>query len=834
MSRSEQSDSAGSEAPCVHCGLPTITSADEDPKTVFCCNGCRQAHELIHGWGLDDYYDIRDQVGGQGNSIGNSEAAYECFDDDAFLGRCLPQPLGDGSVRTELSVSGLHCAACAWLIENVANRTAGWHLARVKLNRHTLQVVFDPSRIALSQIAQTVGRLGYRLAPLGDGDDDSFARENRRLLMQIAVAGFCAANAMWIAIALYAGELAVASGAAGVAAEYRSLFRVAGTVLGVGAVVFPGRTFFVSAIAALRSRTPHMDLPVALGLGVGTIVGVLGVLMNRGDVYFDSLTMLVFLLLIGRWIQFRQQHRAASAVDLLLRITPQHARLVREKSEKGRLVLAESLSPGQWIRVGAGESVPVDGAIVDGHTTLDRSLMTGESVPIEAVQGDEVAAGTTNLSRPIVVSVTATGADSRIGKVMHSVESAMSQRTPIVQLADSIGGFFVIAVTALAAVAFFAWLPISLARATANATSLLIVACPCALALATPLAIAVTLGRAAKRRILIRDGDVLQRMGLLKRLGNRGILWFDKTGTLTEGRPRAELVFGDPAAVKLASVLESDVLHPIADAIVSLGRELGALEQRDTVDLDCELVSGGLVGHVEGSSLVIGNESLHQERGSLFSDASRESIEDCLAGGATPIVIAVDRAVAAVIQIRDPVKSDAAAAIEKLAAAGWEVGVLSGDHPSIVGRVCDQLGIHPKNAFGGMSPEDKLAKVTLPSDATTVMIGDGANDAAALAAADVGIAVRGGAEVSLQAAPVFVASGRVGSIVELAEAAVRCRWLIFVTFAVSLSYNLVAVTLSIAGWISPLVAAVLMPISSVSVLSLTLVWPLFRGSSNSQ
>ncbi|MEM0926737.1 MAG: heavy metal translocating P-type ATPase metal-binding domain-containing protein, partial [Planctomycetota bacterium] len=342
VNASEEIETGRKELPCVHCGLPTIASANDDPSTLFCCNGCRQAYELIHGWGLDDFYAIRDQTGSPSSAVNPSETAYDCFDDEAFLGDCVPKPLSDGTVATELSVSGLHCAACAWLIENVANRTSGWTAARVKLNRHTLQLIYEPGSIKLSEIARLVGRLGYQLAPL-DGRDDSFARENRRLLMQIAVAGFCAANAMWIAIALYAGEVAETAGAAGVAEEYRFLFRIAGTALGVASVLFPGRTLFASALAALRTRTPHMDLPVALGLSVGTIVGVWSAIGNTGEVYFDSLTMLVFFLLIGRWIQFRQQHRAANAVDLLLRITPQHARLLEHAGDPGRLVLVQSL-----------------------------------------------------------------------------------------------------------------------------------------------------------------------------------------------------------------------------------------------------------------------------------------------------------------------------------------------------------------------------------------------------------------------------------------------------------------------------------------------------------
>lgn len=845
------------ELPCAHCGLPTPATDGDDPANVFCCNGCRQAYQLIHGWGLDDYYAIRDRTGGASASIGGSTVSlYESFDDEAFLGASAPKRMDDGCWSTELSVSGLHCAACAWLIENVATRTKGWKLGRVKLNRHTLQVVFDPKVIPLSEIARLVGRLGYGLMPLSDRAEDQFQLENRKLLTQIAIAGFCAANAMWIAIALYAGD------ASGLAADHRYFLRLAGTALGVASVAIPGRPFFISALASLRTRTPHMDLPVALGLSVGTVVGIYSVISGSGEVYFDSLAMLVFLLLIGRWIQFRQQHRAASAVDLLLRVTPQHARLIEgdlqgnwaSSDAETRLVLARSLSQGQWIRVNVGETIPVDGILVKGETMVDRSLLTGESVPIDAQEGAEVTAGTINLTRPIAVEVRATGAESRIGKVMQAVEAATEQRTPIVQLADRIGGVFVVVVTLLAAIAFAIWLPYGLSLATSHATSLLIVACPCALALATPLAIAVTLGRAAKRKILVRDGGVLQR------LGRPGVIWFDKTGTLTEGRPRAERIWGQEDAIALAAGVERNCCHPIADAIIREaerleldvpGRcdavEMGAGNTKQGGDTDGHdvrpagqrpgIAGQGLTGLCDGHRICVGSEAFMRHQRVTLPAAALEAIERTIRQECSPVIVAVDGDAQAVLAISDPIKRDAAATVERLRKGGWQIGILSGDHQRVVDHVAGQLGIDQDHALGHLLPEDKLRIVTerdrngsRPRDAV-VMIGDGANDAAALAAADVGIAVRGGAEVSLQAAPVFVASGALGSIGDLLDASRRSSFLIGTTFAVSLAYNVIAVVLAMLGWISPLLAALLMPLSSVSVLSTTLAWPTFRSPS---
>jgi Cu2+-exporting ATPase len=805
------------DLPCVHCGEATRCVAGQDLATVFCCHGCQGAYELIHGWGLDNYYNLRDRSASLSRQNAD-QSRYSVFDSESFLGPSQPQSTADGLLTTELAVHGLHCAACAWLIESAAARTPGFRRARVKMSDHSIRIHFDPARIKLSQIAHLLGRLGYELAPLPEQRDDHFRAENRRLLVQIAIAGFCAANAMWIAVALYAGDLS------GVEASHRDFLRVFGTALGTAAVVFPGRTFFRGAWASLRMRSPHMDLPVALGLAVGTIAGIYNAIEQTGDVYFDSLAVLVFLLLIGRWVQFRQQHRASQAVDLLLRITPRHANQVNAGGSTA-FVLVDCLQPGDTIRVASGESIATDGTVIVGESMIDRSLLTGESRPLAVQPGDEVFAGTLNLQLPIDVRVAAVGRESRMGRVMQAVEEASSEKTPIVQLADRIGGVFVVVVTLLAGVVLWAWSGSGWTVAASHATALLIVACPCALALATPLAIAVSLGRAAKQKILIRDG------GSLQHLGRPGVIWFDKTGTLTAGRMRAEWVAGSPTAIAAAAAIEQQSTHPIAVAIVQAA-ERDQLPRSAQATLD-EVFPGGVAGTVDGRRVEVGNIDFMQSRNIYVDESFAAAAEKCLQNHSSPILISVDGEAAAVLAICDPLKEGARQAIAELTRRGWQVGILSGDHPEIVRHVAAQVGVDADRALGGLSPEQKLSIVRERDSAAVVMVGDGANDAAALAAADVGIAVRGGAEVSLQAAPIYVASGSIAAIVDLVRGARSTAWLIATAFLVSLSYNAVAVGLAMAGLITPLAAAVLMPISSISVLTLTLVWPTFRPQTTS-
>lgn len=794
--------------PCVHCDLPTPVSSDCDPERVFCCSGCRGAYDLIHGWGLAEFYDLRDQIGSDETQAVSFRSNYEHFDSHSFLGDSAPVETADGLMVTKLAIHGLHCGACVWLLENAAQRVDGLKSVRVKMSDHTIRIVFDPSRTRLSRIAQLFDQLGYELAPFIAGADDHARRESRRLLIQIAIAGFCASNAMWIAIGLYAGD------ATGVAASQWQFLRLIGTGLGILSVIGPGRTFFRGAFASIKTRTPHMDLPVALGLSVGTVVGLIHAITGQGAVYFDSLAVLVFLLLIGRWIQFHQQQRAARSVDLLLRITPRHANRILDDG-RSEPVLVDNLVAGDMVVVAPGESIAVDGSIAEGHTTIDRSLLTGESKPIAATVDESVHAGTVNLSHPIKVRVEATGQESRIGRVMQTVADAASEKPPIVQLADRIGGVFVVAVTVLAIGTFLFWFSSGWGVAAENATSLLIVACPCALALATPLAIAVAIGRAARNKTMIRDG------GALQLLSHGGKLWFDKTGTLTEGRTQMVEFNGSTDGLRHAAAVERHSRHPIADGIIREAERL-AVE----IPNEAELISasmGGISGYSDGLRIDVGNLTYLQSQDASIDFEFTEAAHRISERGISPVAIAVEGQAVAVAGISDPVKPDAKKVIDRLSQRGWQIGILSGDQRTTVHRIAKELGIATENALAELSPEDKLRIVRRDRDVgNVVMIGDGVNDAAALAAANVGVAVRGGAEVSLQAAPVFVSSGRLSGIEQLIHGSERTTRLIHRTFAVSLGYNLFAVGLAATGYITPLIAAILMPISSVSVLALTL------------
>jgi Cu2+-exporting ATPase len=435
------------------------------------------------------------------------------------------------------------------------------------------------------------------------------------------------------------------------------------------------------------------------------------------------------------------------------------------------------------------------------------------------------------------VEVTAFGKSSRIGRVMQAVETAATEKTPLVQLADRIGGVFIVVVLLLAVLTFAIWLPRSLDQAISFGTAMLIVACPCALAMATPLAIAVGIGRAARAQILIRDGTALQH------LAKPGMLWLDKTGTLTEGRQHARLVWGDPRIVSLAGALESQCQHPIARAVAALAcsnsvataageLELNDLNNNQPAVSELNLLAGGVRGCVEARNVVVGNAQLIQSLSIAIPQHLQKMAQSLASHGETPIFIAVDNNVEGLLGLADPIRPQASQLIKAARQMRWDVGIMSGDLPEIVDRVGREVGLPPNLCHGGVSPEEKLSMIRQSRQqySTVVMIGDGANDAAALAAADVGIAVRGGAEVSLHAAPVFLANNQLLNIARLLRGSKTTMRVIYFNFAVSLVYNLIAVGLALAGLISPLLAAIIMPLSSVTVLGLTFLIPSFSAN----
>lgn len=849
----------GTRVVCVHCGLTVPPGLIEPARPIdrqFCCHGCETAYNVIHACGLERYYTLLQQAGdGASRPAQSTSRKYAEYDDEAFqklyvkevwhrhpadvrpargptardsvatsearptanptdLGE-TPRPL----LRTELFVDNVHCAACLWLLEKLPRVVPGVVEARVDLRRRAVTLVWDPARVQLSRAAAALDSLGYPPHPVRQSSTLAARRaEDRRHLVRLGIAGACAGNVMLLAFALYAGLLD------GIEPVYARLF--AWMSLGFTAVslAWPGRVFFRGAIAAVRTRTLHLDLPIALGLSAGALWSAYVTIFDThgqrvagtGGVYFDSLAMLVFALLIGRFIQHRQQRWASDSVELLFSLGPTSARLVEESGVRETPV--EALRRGHLVEVLAGECFPADGVVEEGSSQVDQSVLTGESRPADASPGDRVAAGATNLTATLRVRVEAAGPDTRVGRLMRLVEECSRRRAPIVQLADRMAGWFVLVMTLLAAATVALWWPRDPARGVQNAIALLIVACPCGLGLATPLAMTIALGRAARDGLLIKGADALQT------LARPGSLFLDKTGTITRGGLAVLEWHGDKALRPLVSRLESHSTHPIARALaaeVAFG-QTAAAEPAAAVETT---VGGGIAGVVGGRRLSVGSARFLGSRGIAVDQRLSRAADAAAARGRTPVFVHADGGASALAVLGDPIRPDAKGAIAEMRRAGWDVRVLSGDHPATVAAVGAQLGLPPEAALGGATPEEKLAVIERARcerpDRPVVMIGDGVNDAAALAAASVGVAVHGGAEASLTAADISITRPGLSPLVDLLAGARRAMAAIRVNLAVSLGYNALAAALCVTGLVTPIVAAILMPASSLTVLALS-------------
>lgn len=801
---------------CAHCALPVPRGLIDASRTEqFCCAGCEAAYSVIRGGGLEDYYRIRQSTGAPSARALTTARNYEEFDDPTFE-RLYVREEGEGVRSVDLALEGVTCIACVWLVERLSRIAPGVLDARLDLRRATVRVRWDDRQTNLSSVARGLDSLGYPPHPAGAAAAADIRRDDtRRAMIRLAVAGACAGNVMLLALAQYAGLFDE------IEPSILSLFRWTSMAIGMISLVWPGALFFRGAWAAIRARAPHIDIPIALGLGAGGVWSVLATIRGQGEIYFDSLSVLVFALLVGRFLQQRQQRWAADALELLFSLTPTSARRVDGTGDAltVRSVPVEALAGGDVVEVLAGESFPADGSVIGGVSQVDMSILTGESRPMAIGVGDAVCAGAVNLVSPVRTRVSAIGAQTRIGRLMRLVEEGASRRAPIVLLADRAAGWFLRALIVIALLTVAGWSLVSFSVAIERAVALLIVACPCALGMSTPLALTASLARAARRGLLIKGGDALQRLDRL------GILYLDKTGTLTVGALSVVRWEGDPQARAWAAKVERASSHPVARALVA-DQDPNA---GTAPDAPSSVLGAGVVGECEGRRIEVGSGRFVRERRASIPPDMLSAERRALADGLSPVLVAVDGVVSAVAALGDRVRPDALETVQRIRALGWEPRILSGDRREIVDAVARELGIDPAHAHGEVLPEQKLEIVRASAGTgPVVMVGDGVNDAAALAAADVGIAVHGGAEASLAAADISIARPGLAPICELLTGARGTMNAIRACLTVSIAYNALGMALAIAGWITPLTAAILMPASSLTVLSMAFGARAFR------
>nr|WP_289298653.1 heavy metal translocating P-type ATPase [uncultured Reyranella sp.] len=693
---------------------------------------------------------------------------------------------GKDQCTLELLVDGLDCAACVWLIESLLARNPAVTKARVHLSTRRLSLAWRGSPAEANAHAGLVAALGFRLAPYDalavTAEDD---REARDLLRALAVAGFAAANVMLLSVAVWSGH----DGSMGEAT--RTLFHFLSAAIALPAVAYAGQPFFRSAFAALRAGRTNMDVPISIGVTLACLVSLHEAWAGEQHAYFDSAITLLFFLLIGRYLDRRARGRARHAVRALMALTTRTTTVVLpEGGTAARRI--DALAPGDVLLVAAGERLGADGLVSEGTSTLDAALVTGESVPQAVAPGSRVFAGMVNLGAALRVRVTAAGERTLLAEIVRLVEAAERGRSRFVALADRVARAYAPVVHATALLTFLGWFllgGLAWDRALLVATAVLIITCPCALALAVPVVQVVASTR------LLRSGVLLLSPTALERLARIDHVVFDKTGTLTLGRPELVDAPADAEVCRRAAALAAASRHPLARALT---RALPDVAPAEGV---VEHAGQGLATHDSrlGSAAFCGVAAP--------ADDGRSELW-FVREGDTPHRFA----------FADRLRPDAAEAVAALQARGLEVELLSGDRPAVVAEAARAAGIATWRSEATPAAKVERLAALAAEGRKVMMIGDGLNDAPALAAAHASLSPTSAAEATQNAADAVFQGEALAPAVETLDVARRADRLVRQNLALALLYNLSAVPLAILGEVTPLVAAVAMSSSSLLVI----------------
>lgn len=770
---------------CIHCGNPIPPRLQGE----FCCAGCERVYAWIQSHQLQKYYEIKHKTPNFRNSQPSADPSetYLFLDESETLDTYAQVTSHGRSMNFYLD--GVHCAACVWLTEKVPDLVPDVRSVRLNLGSSIATVEITSSG-KFSEVARAFEEMGYRSHPVHLGEQEALQkRENRLFLIRIAVAAACAGNIMLLAVSLYGG----------VTGEMAERFKWLSLGLYLPVFIFSASPFYRSAWGAIRSREISIDIPVVFGILLGSSVSFYNLVTGYDRVYFDSLSTLIFLLLSTRFVLKRTQQLAADSSRALHFLTPSRVKRWSDQSQTFETIRVDELKPGDRIRVLPSEAIPADGLILAGNSSLDCSLLTGESAPQTIGPQEQVFAGTTNLDSPLDIQITQAGTQTRVGRILISLETLMSRKAQITVFAHRVARYFVTAVTLLFVASFFkttlfAGSQGNWTEALNRALAISIVTCPCTFALITPLAFSLSLGRLARAGILVKSPETLEKLTQVRHV------FFDKTGTLTFGSPQV-IHWDVPEDLSPAILaIESQSIHPIAKGIVNYLKSRTPSPVLAPTDV------------IETRGLGI--------RGKIGADQVEIRKAERATQG-TEVEVLKNNSLVGRILLNDQTRPEAQLMVSRLKSLGLTPAILSGDQKVAVDQIAKATGINPESCVSQASPEHKAEWIK--SHPSALMIGDGANDALALAQADVGIAVRGGVEMSLKAADIYLRTPGILPVFEILMIAKETLKLVKRNLVLSLIYNIIAGYFAWTGKIDPLLAAVLMPVSALIVLLSTLI-----------
>jgi len=832
---------------CDHCLLPVsekdaLYEAVPSGHKIFCCHACRAIYLLIIEEGLQDFYKKRDW-----KSFGIPDVLRETLEQESSfpvkeLASLIPYIRGDGAIKeADLVIAGIRCSSCIWLNEKILERTRGIISARVNFATHRALIKWDSSQTTLGRIISRITSIGYRARPYTPAAQEAFIqKQNRDLLIRLGTALFFSMQLMIVSFGLYAGFFQ------GIEPAAKRVLDLAAFLMCTPVLFYSGWPFLHGAFRGIRNRTLNMDLLISLGSLSAYFLSI-HQLFSSGEVYFDTAAMIITFVLLGRFLENSAKHKASQAVSRLLSLQPQEARMIR--GDDRILVSIIEVRTGDRIEVRPGEKIPLDGIVLSGTSEVDESLVTGESRPNEKSAGREVIGGSMNGSGTLVLEVTRVGKDSTLSQITSLVENAQASTAPIQRLADRIAVYFIPFVILMGLATFIFWSQQSSgAIPILHAVAVLVIACPCALGLATPVAVLAGTGRAARSGILIKGGDILERLQKVD------TVVLDKTGTITTGKMKVVEVWSEqnnalnaphpgplPAGARVraesplptgerievrgdayeevlqfAASAEQGSEHLVGQAIVSHAKEQGI----DLLNYESfqALPGRGIVAKINGASIRVGKHVFLEQEGVQIDSETAVAAERLEHGGKTVVWVARDKAVLGIIALMDTPKKDAKGSIERLISMQIDILMITGDNQTTADAVAEKTGIHTVRA--GVLPAGKSEEISRLRAAGKVvaMVGDGINDAPALAAADVGMAMAAGSDIAMESADVVLMRSDLSSVVRAVEVSRKTFTIIRQNLFWAFFYNVAAIPLAMAGVLSPIVAAAAMAMSSVTVV----------------
>lgn len=796
---------------CTHCHLEFDESVmiKESEELHFCCNGCQGVYHLLKDDGLESFYD----------KLGNNTLTppkeidhdTEKFDLETFERRYV-KTTPEGYKQIYLIVEGIHCAACVWLNEKVLYQKEGIIEASINFSNNKAKVVWDDDEIKLSQIIDTIRSIGYNAYPYDKtGSEEKVTKAKREFFIKMMVAVFAAMNIMMVGVAKYSGFFT------GMSEGQKELVHSAELIFTIPVLFYSGSVFFKGAYYGIKNKIINMDFLVSAGATLTFIYSLYVYFGGAGETYFDSVTMIITFVLVGKYLEVLGKKGAVDTLDTIKSTLPTEALIITPDNVK-KVVTPDEIQVGDIIEVKAGEKIVVDGEIISGSSNFDESSLSGESIPVYKEQNDKVFSGTINLDGVIRYKAINDFEHSSLNSIVTLLEDSLSSKPKIEEKANEISKHFSIAILSISAFAFFLWYffidssPWILEGSNSNfekafivAISVIVIACPCALALATPIASLIGISSLANKGLIFKEAKSLET------IAKADTLVLDKTGTITKGK--LEVI---DAKCKDLSLDEINMLYSLVSASkhpVSIGVK-NYLEKiyEDIKECNIEKIeqvqAKGLKASYEGKQLLGGSSSLFEQNG---IDIKYELNN-------TQFIFAIDGQIKAIFELKDEIKEDVKEIISSIKSLGIEVIMLTGDNEKVAQEVSQKVGIDRFKAKVDPIGKADFIKELKDQDHIVIMAGDGINDALALSRADIAIAMGSGADVAIDVSDVIVLNNTFTALKDTIMISNNTYKTIKQNLALSLIYNVLTIPLAVAGFIIPLVAALSMSLSSLIVV----------------